>query len=34
MDTYDLFKNNLTTTDVKSALDSRYPDSSCSTFNT
>lgn len=34
MDTYDLFKGNLTYTNVQSALNSRYPDASCSTFNT
>lgn len=34
MDTFDLFKGNTTYTDVKSALTSRYSDSSCETFNT
>lgn len=34
MDTYDLFKSNLTYLNVKTALTSRYPDLSCSTFNT
>lgn len=32
MDTYDLFKDNLTAINVKIALDARYPDPSCSTF--
>ena len=34
MDTYDLFKGNGTYLDVRTALNSRYPDLSCTTFNT
>lgn len=34
MNTYDLFKDNSTSTNVKSALNSRYPDASCDSFNT
>lgn len=34
MDTYDLFKGNSSASNVKSALDTRYTDPSCSTFNT
>lgn len=33
MDTFDLFKSNLTYIDVRTALSSRYPDPSCNTFN-
>ena len=33
METYDLFKSNLSAATVKTSLDTRYTDPSCSTFN-
>lgn len=34
MDTYDLFMGNTSATTVQTALNARYPDPSCATFNT